>query len=219
VDKAFLFPHMGLTRQDWCAADNDLVSSVAAKAQHQLVPVATAWPQWEEMALAEIQRSIEMLGIRALKFHPWLQGFSTADPYCRRICGFASELGIPIFFHDGTPCYSLSEQIGGLARRFPSTQIVLTHAGLLWNWRSALEAARRPNLWLCLCGPHMRAMEIICQRADPDRILWGSDFGFSLADPIDYRLNLFLRTRIADSLKDKILGTNPLRLMSGRARG
>ena len=125
----------------------------------------------------------------------------------------AGELGVPVIFHDGTPCYSLPEQIGGLARRFPNTRFVLGHSGLLWGWRSALEASRHPNVWACLCGPHMRAVEIFCQRADPDRLLWGTDFGFGFSDPIEYRLNLILRARIDDALRERILGVNPFRLL------
>jgi len=141
-----------------------------------------------------------------------LQGFTVADPFLGQMCGLAGEAEIPVFFHDGTPCYSLSEQIAGLARRFPSTRFVLAHAGLLWNWRSALLAARLPNVWVCLCGPHMRAIELLCRYADPDRILWGSDFGFGLSDQIEYRLNLFRRARISNPLRDQILKTNPLHL-------
>jgi predicted TIM-barrel fold metal-dependent hydrolase len=124
------------------------------------------------------------------------------------MCGLAGEFGVPVFFHDGTPTYSLSEQIAGLARRHPRTRFVLAHAGLLWDWRGALAAARLPNIWLCLCGPHQRAIENICRRADPARLVWGSDFGFGKADQIEYRLNLFLRARMPEDLRARILSGN-----------
>ena len=74
------------------------------------------------------------------------------------------------------------EQIAGLARRFPSTRFVLAHAGLLWNWRSALLAARLPNVWVCLCGPHMRAIELLCVTPIPT-VSFGdpiSDLGYPI---------------------------------------
>jgi predicted TIM-barrel fold metal-dependent hydrolase len=92
----------------------------------------------------------------------------------------------------------------------------LGHTGLLWHWRSALEAARHPNVWSCLCGPHQRAIEQFCQRADPERLLWGTDFGFGFADAIEYRLNLILRARIDDALRRRILDDNPRRLLGMR---
>lgn len=213
VDRAFLLGHYNLHRCDKAREDNDRLAHITARGPDRFIPFGTVWPQMGRDAVAEARRCIEDLGLKGLKFHPWLQGFSTGDPVFGEICGLAGELGVPVFFHDGTPCYSVSEQIGGLARRFPGTRLVLGHSGLLWNWRSALEAVRHPNVWACLCGPHMRAVEVFCQRADPDRLLWGTDFGFGFSDPIDYRLNLLLQAKIDDSLRERILGINPLRLL------
>ena len=213
VDKAFLYPHAGIHRLDLCERDNKTMIEVATRAPDRLIPVATAWPQMGAECLVEVRRAVA-LGARGLKFHPWVQGFSTADRFMHRICEAAAELRVPIFFHDGTPCYSLSSQIAGLARQHRDTQIVLGHSGLLWDWRSAMEAARLDNVWSCLCGPHMRAMEIFCRHADPDRLLWGSDFGFNFNDSIDYRLNIFRRSEIHESVKEKILGLNVERLLA-----
>jgi hypothetical protein len=216
VDKAALMGHANLVRVDWSQADNDRVARIAERAPERLLPVYTAWPQAGAEGLAETRRAIEKLGARGLKFHPWLQGFSTADPCFGEMCAAAGEAGVPVIFHDGTPCYSLPEQIAGVARRFPATKFVLGHAGLLWSWRSALEAARLPNVWLCLCGPHMRAMEMLCRRADPARIVWGSDFGFGLADTIGYRLSAFKEANVEGALRGRILGENARRLLGIR---
>src|SRR5579872_1037904 len=205
VDKAFLFGHYNLIRCDRCREDNDRLALLTSRAPERLVPFGTVWPQTGREAVAETERCLGSLGMRGLKFHPWLQGFSTADPVFGEVCALAGEWGAPILLHDGTPCYSLPEQIGGLARRFPATRFVLGHSGLLWNWRSALEAQRLPNVWSCLCGPQLRAIEVFCRQADPNRLLWGTDFGFGFADSIDYRLNLLLRARVDDALRRQIL--------------
>jgi len=212
IDQAALMGHANLVRVDHCAADNDRLARLAARAPKRLLPVVTAWPQAGAEGVAEVRRGIDKLGARGLKLHPWLQGFSTADRYLQQMCGLAGEAGLPVVFHDGTPCYALPEQIAGLARRLPGTRFVLGHAGILWFWRSALEAARLPNVWLCLCGPHMRAMEILCRQADAERIVWGTDFGFGLSDSIDYRLTAFRQARIEDKLRERILGENASRL-------
>jgi predicted TIM-barrel fold metal-dependent hydrolase len=217
VDRAVFMGHANLVRPDLCEQDNNNLARMAAAHSLRLIPVGTSWPQLREHSVAEARRCLEQLGMKGLKFHPWSQGFSTADPLLGEMCGVAGDAGVPVWFHDGTPCYSLSEQIAGLARRFPRTRFVLAHAGLLWNWRSALFAARLPNVWLFMCGPHLRAMELLCAQADRDRIVWGSDFGFGLADQIEYRLNLFLRIRIPQSVRDQILGVNPLRLLNVEA--
>jgi uncharacterized protein len=213
VDRAFLYPHLGLTRLDKCPEDNDTIARVARRSNGRLLPVISAWPQAGTSCITEIRRGFERLGAVAVKFHPWMQGFSLTDPWFEQVCTVAAEYSAPIFFHDGTPCYSLSEQVAAVACRFPSTRIVLGHSGLLWNWRSAIEAARYENVWLCLCGPHMRAIEIICEKVAPDRLLWGSDFGFGTWDVIEYRLNILLQSHVPQALKEQILHTNPARLI------
>jgi predicted TIM-barrel fold metal-dependent hydrolase len=162
---------------------------IARLVPKRLVPFLTAWPQAGRDAINEVRRVLGDPISGDLKFHSWLQGFSTADAVFEQICGFAGEVGVSIVLHDGTPPYSLPEQVAGLARRFSRTTFLLGHSGLLWSWRSALEAARQTNVWLCLCGPHLRGLEILCEKVDPTRIVWGSDYGFGFADQIEYRLN------------------------------
>jgi len=213
IDRACILPTGGLFRADLCKADNDTVARIAQKSK-RLIPVGTVWPAQGELAVEEARRCFETLGMRALKLHPWVQGFSTALPVVTDLCEIAAKAKVPVMFHDGTPPYALAEQIAGLARRAPRTRFVLLHSGLLWNWRSALEASRLPNVWLALCGPHKRALELMAEQGPPDRMVWGSDFGFGLADQIEYRLNLLRRARIEPKLRERILSTNALRLLN-----
>lgn len=215
VDRAFLMGHTTLHHAGLCHAGNNVVAETAKRAPDRLIPIGSAWPQMGEAGLEEVVRCISDLGMKGLKFHPWLQGFSTADSVFGEMCVLAGQLNVPVIFHDGTPCYSLSEQIAGVARRFPETRFVLGHSGILWNWRSALEAAQLPNIWLCLCGPHLRAMEKICREAPPERLLWGTDFGFGFLDCIEYRLGMMYRANIEPSLRERILGENPHNLLGG----
>lgn len=213
VGRAVLFPHYGIVRPDLCAEDNDRVARLAARFPKRLAPVASAWPQLGKAGVAEARRALTKLGMRGLKFHPWLQGFTCADPYLGEMCALAGEHKAPVFFHDGTPVYSLPEQVAGLARRYPQTRFVLGHSGLHWHWRSAIQCARHTNLWLCLCGPHMAAVEALCRRASPDRLVWGSDFGFGTTDRMEYFLSQFRAIGLPRQLQERILETNPAALL------
>jgi uncharacterized protein len=213
IEKFFVYGHYNMMRSDRVADDHDRLARLAQKYPEKIIPAATVWPQFGQAAVDEIYRCVNTLGIKLLKFHPWLQSFSLSDPQFKDICDLAGELNVPIIFHDGTPPYALSEQIGGLARCFPRTTFVLGHGGILWAWRSALETMNQPNVWMILCGQNMRAMEIACERLDSDRLLWGTDYGFGFFDSISYRLTCFQRSRIKDGTKEKILGINPLRLI------
>ena len=212
VGKAYLLGHYNLHRCDFAREDNDRLADITRQKPERFIPFGSVWPQMGAEAVFEARRCLDGLGMKGLKFHPWLQGFSMGDPILGEICAMAGELKAPVFFHDGTPCYSLPEQVAGLARQFPDNRFVLGHAGLLWSWRSALEALQLPNVWACLCGPHMRAIEVLCREASPDRLLWGTDFGFGFSDPVDYRLSLFMRANVEDDLRNQILEENPLRL-------
>jgi uncharacterized protein len=214
IRRFFLFGHYNLVRQDKVQEDNNRLAKLAQTHPENFIPVASVFPQNGSAALEEVQRCFSELGIRVLKFHPWIQGFNINDPVFLQICELAGELNMPVIFHDGTPPYTLPEQISGLARCRPKTTFVLGHSGILWSWRSALQAMRRQNIWLTLCGPHMRAFEIFCAKGDTDRILWGSDYGFGFSDPYSYRLNELLQAKINDQTKEKILGINPLRLLN-----
>lgn len=214
VDTALVFGHANLHRLDWCRRDNNLLARVCDKARERMIPIGTVWLQMGREAVDEARRCIEQLGMKGLKFHPWLQGSSIVDPVMEDICRLAGDYRIPIFFHDGTPCYCTSEQIAGLALRFFSTEIVLAHSGLLWNWRSALFHTDLQNLWFCLCGPTMRTIEIMTRAVSPSRLLWGSDFGFGFADSIQYRFALMRRACVANPLREQILGANAQRLLN-----
>ena len=214
IDKVVLMAFEGIIRAGSERRENELLARVAAQAPDRLIPVGTAWPQQGRAAVDEARRCIDELGLRGFKFHPWLQGFSTADETFAEICALAGERRVPVLFHDGTPCYCVSEQIGGLARRFPQTDFVLGHSGLLWNWRSALDAAKHPNVWPCMCGPHMRAMEIFSHRVDSRRILWGTDYTGS-PGVIEYRLPLARHAKMDEQIRTLMLGENALRLFGG----
>ena len=114
VNRAILLGHYNLHRSDRCQADNDRLADLTARFPDRFIPFGSVWPQMGEDAVKEARRCIHQLGHRGLKFHPWLQGFSTADPFMSEICDLAGAAEVPILFHDGTPCYSLPEQIAGL---------------------------------------------------------------------------------------------------------
>ena len=92
-----LLGHYNLHRCDKAREDNDRLAHITARGPDRFIPFGTVWPQMGRDAVAEVRRCIEDLGLKGLKFHPWLQGFSTGDPVFGEICGLAGELGVPVF--------------------------------------------------------------------------------------------------------------------------
>jgi len=213
VDMAMLMGHRGLRRNSDMKRCNDAIKETCGNSGGRLFPLAVVHPDYGEESLAEIERCVKDLDMRGLKLHPWIQGFSTSSPAMSGLMELCGELGVPVIFHDGTPCYSMPGQIGGLALRFPGTTFVLGHGGLLSLWRSAVSFTRRcPNLYITLCGPHRAALQTMVDTIDENRILWGSDFGPGFTDPIRYRKALVENLDMSETRRDKIMGGNAARL-------
>ena len=60
----------------------------------------------------------------------------------------------------------------------PRTRFVLGHAGALQMERALDLACRYPNVWLELSGQSLANVRTILDRADPERVVYGSDWPF-----------------------------------------
>jgi uncharacterized protein len=208
-----VLPFSGLCDDTRLEQENSDLAAVCAASNGRMVPFCTVNPFCRDKAVAEFQRCVERLAVRGLKLHPWLQGAAPNSPVVDELCEMAAQWKIPVMFHDGTPCYSLPSQIALLARRHPATTIILGHCGLFEHWREAIAAMKyAENLWGCLCGPQVAAASELVRRCDLQRLLWGSDFGFTLTDVVGYRLGLLDLLQLRDDEYETIVAHNPRRL-------
>ncbi|MFC5650577.1 amidohydrolase family protein [Paenibacillus solisilvae] len=197
-------------------ACNDYLAEWCAPFPARLVPFCTVDPR-KPGADREVERCVNQLGMRGVKFHNWLQGFSPLEAFMAPVCEVASDLGIPLFFHDGTPPYSSSLQIAELAVRHPRLNVILGHAGLHDLWPEAIAAGRRhSNVYLCMCATPPFAMEQIVGQVPLQQIIFGTDGGlFHEAEQpyVDYRFRELGALEIPQASKEQILGPNALRLL------
>jgi predicted TIM-barrel fold metal-dependent hydrolase len=215
VDLSVVFTYEGLLRPS--AAANDSLAGWVAPAPDRLVAFATVDPR-DPGAPGEIERCVREHGMRGVKLHPWLQGFSAHEPGLQRVCEAAGALGVPILFHDGTPPFSTPLQLAVVARRHPGTRIVLGHGGLHDLWREAIAAVlTASNVHLCMSGTPGYAMRAIVARCPLERLLFGTDAGLR---PEPLQRYAVLRVRQLDELgldekqREAILVTNPRRLLA-----
>jgi uncharacterized protein len=214
VDVSVVFTYEGLLHPS--PAANDSLAAFVAAEPTRLVSFATVDPRAADAA-GEIERCVEQLGMRGVKLHPWLQGFSSHEPGLDAICEAAARLRIPVLFHDGTPPFSTPLQLASLARRHPETAIVLGHGGLHDLWREAIAAVdTTSNVHLCMCGTPGYAMRRIVAECPIDRLLFGTDGGLRPEPTPRYAV---LRIRQLDELgldaaqRSAILVDNPRRLL------
>jgi len=214
VSFAVVFPYTGLMNDARLPAENDDLAAVCAASGGRMIPFCTVNPFRADEAAAEFRRCVEVKKVRGLKLHPWLQGAPPNTDAVDRLCEMAAHWSVPVLFHDGTPCYSLPSQMALLARRHPATTIILGHCGLFEHWREAIAAMHyAENLWGCLCGPSMSSLSQIVRRCDRQRLLWGSDYGFTFQDVVGYRLGLLKLLGLSDGDYDLITTQNPRRLL------
>ena len=215
VGVSVVFTYEGLLRPS--AAANDSLAAWVAAVPGRLVAFATVDPR-DPGAAAEIDRCVRELGMRGVKLHPWLQGFSAHEPGLGPVCETAAELGVPVLFHDGTPPFSTPLQLATLARRHPRTALVLGHGGLHDLWREAIEAVlTTPNVHLCMCGTPGYAMRAIVARCPLDRLLFGTDAGLRPEPRQRYavlRVHQLGELGLDDAQRAAILETNPRRLLA-----
>lgn len=213
VDKAMLMPTRGLTRNSDIKKSNDIIKETCDRSGGRLFPLSSVHPDFGDESVKELERCFIDLDMRGLKLHPWIQGFSTSGPVMDELVKVCGNYKVPVIFHDGTPCYSMPSQVGGLALRFPGTNFVLGHSGLLDLWRSAMSFGKRcSNLYFTLSGPHLAGIQAIVDSVGDDRIMWGSDYGFNWSDSIGYRLHLLDHVTMSDERREKIMWQNAARL-------
>jgi predicted TIM-barrel fold metal-dependent hydrolase len=215
VDLSVVFTYEGLLRPT--AAANDSLASFVAAAPGRMAAFATVDPR-DPGAGAEIERCVRELGMRGVKLHPWLQGFSAHEPGLDAVCATSARLGVPVLFHDGTPPFSTPLQLASLALRHPETTIVLGHGGLHDLWREAIAAVQSAaNVHLCMCGTPGYAMRAIVARCPLERLLFGTDAGLR---PTPVQRYAVLRIAQLDEIgldaeqRRAILDVNPRRLLA-----
>ena len=199
-------------------AANDALARWVGAAPERMVAFATVDPR-DPSADQEIERCVRDLGMRGVKLHPWLQGFSVHDDGLDRICRAAARLNVPVLFHDGTPPSSTPLQLATLARRHPETSIILGHGGLHDLWREAIAAVLSTgNVHLCMCATPGYAMRAIVAQCPLDRLLFGTDAGLRPEPLPRYAM---LRVAQLDELdltpeqRRAILEVNPRRMLEG----
>lgn len=215
VTHAIVLPHVGLLHSGKLADDNDSIAIACEQSDGRMIPFCTINAWYRDEAVIELERCFRQLKFRGIKFHNWLQGFSVSNPVIDEACEIAADNQAPILFHDGTPTFTLPSQIALLARRHPRTQIILGHSGLFEHWREAAAALNAvPNLWGCLCSPHVAAVKHLVEHCDKSRLVWGSDQGFAFADFFPYRIQMMDEVGLSDADREAIFVTNARRLLN-----
>lgn len=208
----------------------DIVCDAAKAYPSRLVAIGSVDPSSAEAA-RDVERQVRDLGVRAIKIHPRLQRISYGDldtlvPVARA-CGRArvplvicSFIGGPDLFKARTLEWCLD-----LAVAAPETAVILAHAGGYRPLDALLMLKAQPNIHLDLSfSPLYFAGSSVVQdfgylvrKADPARVLFGSDFPeVSMAASVEWLRGAVQTAGLSASDRDLMFGGNAERLF-GRA--
>lgn len=207
---------------------NDDLAAICRAHPDLFVGFAGIDPWKGGLAVRELERSIQVLGLRGVKLHPGRQRFSPADPRFDPLWEAASALGALCLFHTGmmaagagTPGgrgerleYTRPIHLDALAARFPKLVIVAAHPSWPWHEEMLAIARHKSNVYLDLSGYLPKYMpESFLRMATgllQDQVLFGSDYPFIMPERW---LADFDALGLQDAVREKILLGNARRLL------
>jgi predicted TIM-barrel fold metal-dependent hydrolase len=198
-------------------SQNAGVALDAAKKEPKLLSLGSVHPY-----ASDPERRLDTqlgLGARGIKVHPAVQLVRPDAARAMRLYRMCAEREMIVLWHCGPVGIE-----GALPRwlsrvRFyerpiaenPRTKFVLGHSGAL-EFEQALELQRRyPNVWLETSSQSLGNIKRMVERADPDRIVHGSDWPFY--HPAISVSKILIATEGNPELRHKMLWANAAKLL------
>jgi hypothetical protein len=207
---------------------NDWVASVVRKYPDRFIGFASVDPWKGALALQELERSVNELGLRGLKLHPTTQAFFPNDTRFYPLWEKCAELRIPALFHTGQTGVGAGTPGGGgyklkyahplhlddVAADFPELTIIMAHPAVPWQEEQLSVALHKANVYMDLSGWSPKYFRpVLLQYATTllqDKVLFGSDYP-SLQP--DRWLRDFEALAMTEEVRRKILLENAQKLL------
>ena len=205
------------------------VLEAVSRYPERLVPIGSVDPSRNDAA-ASIERQVTGHGVRGIKLHPRVQRFTLDDlPRVAPLAVRCGELGVPLIvcsFLGGPDLFRgrVIELCHELAAAAPQTSIVMAHAGGYRPMDALLVLKANPNIHVDLSFSPLyfagssvaQDFEYLVRRADPARVLFGSDFPEAAIDTtLDWLRDVFDRNGLSAQSRAAILHDNAARLFGG----
>lgn len=209
-------------------ATNDLVAEIVHKYPEQFMGFASVDPWQGKMAVKELERATQELGLKGLKLYPMTQEFYPNDRRFYPIYEKCIELGVPLMFHTGTTGIGAGAPggtgihlkytkpipyIDDVAADFPELTIIGAHPSFPWQDEMLAVAVHKANVYIDLSGwsPKYFSANLIqyCNSLLKDKVMFGSDY--PMIHP-DRWLRDFAEAPFKEEVRPKILLENARRL-------
>jgi len=198
-------------------SQNHVYAAEAAKRDDHLMAFGSVHPYAPRANEAlDAQAHSGALGV---KVHPNVQCVRPDDPRARKLYRMCGERNLPILIHCGP--VGIEPALGryltqvkwyerGIAEN-PQTTFILGHAGALQFDEALALQKKYPNVWLETSSQSLTNVRAMVERADPDRIAFGSDWPFyHQAIPL---AKVLIATESQPEMRKKILFANAARML------
>ena len=169
-----------------CRENNRIVGTYTEEYPDLFYGWARANPLWGEEGVRELRRAVEEDGLVGLKLYA--QAFLD-DPEVEPLAETAVDMGVPILSHvsqrveriDRKPKESFSENVIGLAEKFPKLKLLSAHIGGGGHWEHRIKNIHEyENVYLDTSGSVCDAgqIEMAADYLGTDRLVFGTDTWF-----------------------------------------
>lgn len=200
---------------------NDFAIEFCAGSQ-RLIPFANINPYLCSDPADELKRLVLDKGIRGLKLTPTYQHYYPNEGRFTGLYRRAQELRIPVMIHTGSSIFSSAKMKYGdpiyieeLAVEFPELILIMVHGGRgFWYEEAFFLAKHYKNVYIEISGlPPKRLLNYFPRLEDnADKFIFGSDWP-GLPN-LKLNVDAIKGLPISEEAKEKILGSNALRLLS-----
>ena len=208
---------------------NDFIARNVKEFPEVFLGFASVDPWKGKMAIAEVERAIEELGLIGVKFQQSAQAFYPDDERFYPLWQKISDLGVPALFHMGTTGFGAYApgghgiklgysrpipHVDNVAADFPDLSVICAHPGWPWEEEVLAIAMHKTNVFMDLSGwtPKAIPKSVIKQanRGLADRYMFGTDY--PVLRP-GYWVEAFEQVDFKDEVRPKILLENAKRIL------
>ena len=164
-----------------CREDNRVVANYVEEHPDLFYGWARVDPNWGDEAVAEFRRAVEEDGLVGLKLYA---DVLLDDPAVHPLAEAAVEMDVPIISHvahlheHDNPNESGSDEVVGLAERYPDLKLISAHigGGGVWEYRIK-NLVDHDNVYLDTSGSvtNTGMLETAVDRLGADRLVFGTD--------------------------------------------
>jgi len=200
---------------------NELIADTVKLYPDRLIGFASVDPHKGIIAIEELKKAVEELGLKGLKLIPHLIEMNSNDRAIYPLYEVAQELGIPVLLHTGTQFHTGTKlkycrpiDLDEVAVDFPHLTIIAAHFGFPWYWETIAVAQRNPNVFFNIAGwaPKHIPKDVISYINGPlkTKALLGSDY------PLLSRVRIMKEIDeldLKDGVKELLCCENPKRVL------